>query len=101
MARLSLPRAPEGPHASHVLSCSRHTDPSCPVRLAPHWPAAAAWFVCQTLQSILQKTPCPLVHKAPADPDGLGNMGNRPLSAISKIIRPRLARPARMVVERC
>jgi len=37
----------------------------------------ASWFVCQTLQALLQKTLRPLVDKAPADPEGLGYVGER------------------------
>src|SRR5437667_1248159 len=77
MARLSPPRAPEGPHASHVLSCSRHTAPSGPILLARQGPAAAAWFVRQPLQAVLHKTLHPLVDKAPADPDHGGGLGDR------------------------
>jgi hypothetical protein len=42
-----------------------------------HWPPAAAAFVFQTLQSILQKTLRPLVDKATADPNRVRNMGER------------------------
>src|SRR5438093_1188584 len=38
---------------------------------------AAASFVCQTLQSILQKARGPLVDKATTDPDGVSNMGDQ------------------------
>jgi len=40
-------------------------------------PAAAAWFVDQTLDAPLQKPLRPLIDKASADPDGVGNMGDR------------------------
>ncbi len=53
-----------------LLSLARfslsHQPPAC----------ATAWFVCQTLQSILQKTLGPLVDKASADAYCLGDMGN-------------------------
>jgi len=43
--------------------------------------AASAWFVCQPLQATLQKMPRPLIDKAMADPDGLGNLGEwQPIS---------------------
>ena len=55
---------------------SPHPDPSGPVLLARHAPMAAAGFVGQSLYPVLQKPLHPLGDKAPADPDGLGNMGN-------------------------
>src|SRR5439155_25046859 len=57
--------------------CPRHLETSCPARLTLHWPAAAAWFVCQTLQSIVQKARGPLVDKTPCDPHHRGDMGDR------------------------
>jgi hypothetical protein len=38
---------------------------------------AAAGFVCQPLQPLLQKPLHPLVNKATADPDRGGNFGDR------------------------
>jgi hypothetical protein len=35
---------------------------------------AAAWFVGETLNAVLEKTLCPLVDKAPADTDSVGNV---------------------------
>ena len=45
--------------------------------LAQSRPTAATWFVYQTLETLVQKTLHPFVDKAPADPNGDGDMGDR------------------------
>jgi hypothetical protein len=45
--------------------------------LARPRPSAAAWFVCQAFETLVQKTLHPFVDKAPADPDRGGDMGDR------------------------
>jgi hypothetical protein len=42
-------------------------------------PVAAAWFVSQPRDALLQKPLRPLVDKAPADPNHVGNVGDRHL----------------------
>jgi len=45
-------------------------------RLAQHVPMATSWFVGQPLQTRLKKALRPLIDKASADPDRVGNLGD-------------------------
>ena len=64
-------------------------------------PAVAPWFVCQTFHAILQKALCPLIDTMAGDPDHGAILTSGTRSAMSKIMRPRLACPAGIVVDRC
>jgi hypothetical protein len=53
-----------------------HTTLMDHIMLLQHGSVATAGFVGETLNPILEKPFCPLVHKATADTHSVGNMGD-------------------------
>jgi hypothetical protein len=47
------------------------------IMLLWHRAMTTAWFVSETINPVLEKTLCPLVDKATADTDSVGNVRDR------------------------